>query len=572
MNPSEEARSLLREWKEGRPANFYDCDAYLQAALTFALGSRLTEAEPALRRAGADSAGPVNDGCSLVDRPDCLPQLIHWNELGERVDEIRFHPTYHAIGRLVWQSGILAVLATPGNVTLHSALSYLFALNGETPHLCAVACSAGLIKAIQRCGDDWMREVAMPRLVESDYDRRLHGAQFLTEVQGGSDVGTNACVARQVPGEPQWWRLTGEKWFCSNASADLYAVSARPEGAAGGTSGLGLFLVPRRLQDGSLNGVVIRRLKDKLGTRPLPTAEVDFHDALACQLGSLADGFRLMMGVIINTSRLGIGVTSSGLMRRAFLDALRYARIRRAFGRPLEEFPAIRQILAEMHALGLGGLAFTLFVAKLEDDLVLAGRRPEDEPLFRTAINILKYVSSVDAARVVHHGIEVLGGNGTIEDFSVLPRLYRESIVHESWEGPHNTLMAQILRDIRRSKMHEAFLDETRNLLHDVSSPAFVATRDRGLANLEDVEARVRRVLNGESEVAALHVRGLVYRMARTFQAALLLSQAATDVFKAQADLLHAAARFLFDSGGPLASEPMDDPEYADRLKHLVLA
>ena len=102
----------------------------------------------------------------------------------------------------------------------------------------------------------------------------------------------------------------------------------------------------------------------------------------------------------------------------------------------------------------------------------------------------------------------------------MLPKLYRETIVHESWEGPHNTLMAQILRDIRRSKMHEAFLDETRNLLHAVTIPAFVATRDRGLAYLEDVESRVRRVLHGEADVAALHVRGLVYRMARTFQAA----------------------------------------------------
>jgi hypothetical protein len=338
-----------------------------------------------------------------------------------------------------------------------------------------------------------------------------------------------------------------------------------------GTSGLGLFLVPRRLDSGALNGIVIRRLKDKLGTRPLPTAEVDFRDALAYQLGSLTDGFRLMMGVIINTSRLGVGVTSSGLMRRAFLDALRYARIRRAFGRQLVEFPAVRQILAEMRALSLGGLAFTLFVAKLEDDLVLGNQRPEDEPLFRMSINVLKYVSSVDAAKAVHHGIEILGGNGTIEDFSVLPRLYRETVVHESWEGPHNTLMAQILRDISRSKMHEAFLEEMGNFLNRVTVPALMVTRDRGLADLEDVKSRVRQVLHGDPELAALHVRGLVFRMARTFQAALLLNQAASDAFEAQAGILHAAARFLLDAGGRLASEPMDDPEYADRLKELTL-
>ena len=158
MNPSEEARTLFREWKHGRPENFYDCDSYLQAALTFALGSpRLTEVEPALRRAGADSAGPVNDGCSLVDRPDYLPQLIHWNELGERVDE---SDSIRHTMRLAGSCGDRAfvVLATPGKLTL--TLPYRISSRSTARHLdlCAVACSAGLIKAIQRCGDDWMRQ------------------------------------------------------------------------------------------------------------------------------------------------------------------------------------------------------------------------------------------------------------------------------------------------------------------------------------------------------------------------------------------------------------------------------
>ena len=571
MNRIEEGRSLLRRWEESKPTNFYEDDQHLRRVLAFRVdAARLAPVAPLLHQAGADAAGPVSRASALLDRPEHLPRLEPWNGIGERTEEIVFHPAYHEVGRLVWRSRVLSLLGEPGNVALHTALAYLFAQNGEVPHLCPVACTSGLVKAIQRCGSDWMRREWLPRLLDPDYDRRWHGAQFLTEVQGGSDVGANACVARPVRETPGAWRISGEKWFCSNVHADLYAVSARPEGAPEGTKGIGLFVVPRRLDDGSPNGVFIRRLKQKLGTRTLPTAEVDFQDALGYQLGSLEEGFRVMMGVIINTSRLGVALGSCGIMRRAWVEALHYARAREAFGRRLIEFPAVREQLAEMRALGVAGLSSTLFLAALEDRLALEGTHPEDDPLFRIGVNVNKYICSVDGGLVVHHGIEILGGNGTIEDFSPLPRLYREMPVEESWEGPHNTMMAQILRDALKSKMHDALLGQAEDTLLGVKHPALAATREAATAGLQDGREKLHRLLRRDPEAAALGVRRLVHRMARIFQASLLLEEADQDLTANRPTRLPEIARFFVSRYVEPGYDPAEDPGYGELIRQIV--
>jgi alkylation response protein AidB-like acyl-CoA dehydrogenase len=567
MTREEQARAAFRAWDAAKPANFYEDDDLLRAALAHRLGPEgLAEAEPALRQAGADAAGFVNRAAAELDRPEHLPRLEAWTAWGERVDEVVCHPLYHEVGRRVWRSGILAVLGEPGHVTLHTALAYLFALNGEVPHLCAVACTAGLIKALQRAGSEWMRRTWLPRLLERDYDHRWHGAQFLTEVQGGSDVGANACRARPAGEPPGAWRLRGEKWFCSNVSADLYAVSARPDGAPPGTAGLGLFVVERRRPDGSPNGVLIRRLKTKLGTRTLPTAEVEFHDALAWPLGRLEDGFKLLMGVIINTSRLAVATGVAGIMRRAWLEGLHYARLREAFGQRLLAFPAVRRQLAEMRALAAGALVGTLWVAAREDALTRAGAPPEDDPVFRTTLTLLKFRASADAARVVHHAMELLGGNGTIEDFSPLPRLYREVPVQESWEGPHNTLVAQLLRDAARAKMHDPFFGAVRDLLLGATAAGLGPLRERALRALDTLRGRFDELLRRGPEEAGLHARTLLGRAGRLFQVAALLELAGRP---GTPPWVVGAARLLLGSAEP-GWEPMDDPGYPELVRQLV--
>ncbi|OGK76771.1 MAG: hypothetical protein A2050_12620 [Candidatus Rokubacteria bacterium GWA2_73_35] len=569
MNRADQGRSLLQQWESSKPGNFYEDDAYLRAALARRVDrERLARFAPALRQAGEDSAGPISRAAFTLDRPEHLPRVEPWSRTGERTDEVVFHPAHHEVGRLVWRSGILAALGEPGGMTPHAALTYLFGLNSEVPHLCSIACTAGLVKAIQRAGSDFMRREWLPRLLDPDYDRRWHASQFVTEIQGGSDVGANACVARPVADRPGVWRLSGEKWFCSNVSADLYAVSARPEGAREGTGGVALFVVPRRLEDGRPNGVLIRRLKNKLGTRTLPTVELDFEGALAWQLGELQEGFRLLIGIIINTSRLHVAIGTSAMMRRAWVEAWHYARLREAFGRRLVEFPAVRAQLAEMRVLGTAGLALTLFAASAEDQLRLAGAHAEDDAVFRTAVNLAKFICSIDAGLVVHHAIEILGGNGTIEDFSPLPRLWRDVPVQESWEGPHNTLVAQVLRDGLRAKLHDPLLARAQDLLLGVRRPELAATRERALGALDELRGSLAGLLRRGPDAAALHIRGLVTRMARVTQVALLLDDAQADGgacpwLGAAADLL--LRRFTLPGWDPLA-----DPDY-ERLIATVL-
>jgi hypothetical protein len=260
------------------------------------------------------------------------------------------------------------------------------------------------------------------------------------------------------------------------------------------------------------------------------------------------------------------------MMRRAWVEAVHYARAREAFGQRLIDFPAVRQQLAEMRALATAGLALTLFVAALEDRLTLAGVPPESDPLYRTAVNVNKYVCSVDAGLVVHHAIEILGGNATIEDFSPLPRLYREVPVQESWEGPHNTLMAQLQRDAVRSKMHHTLLTAARDILLGVQRPGLRSTRDQALDALESVRADLDGLLPRDAEEAGLHIRDFMERVARLTQVALLLEDADRVDHPADPDLawLADAAELLLKRRVLPGYDAAADPAYPGLVRRLV--
>ena len=302
-------------------------------------------------------------------------------------------------------------------------------------------------------------------MLDPVYETRFHGAQFLTEIQGGSDVGVNACIATRAESDEERWLITGEKWFCSNVTADLALVTARPLGSADGTRGLGLYLVPRHLDDGKPNGMFIRRLKDKIGTKSLATAEVDFKDAEAWGIGAPNEGFQIVMDCVVNTSRLYNAVGSAGAARRAYVIASTYASHRQAFGRPIGSFPLVAEALKEMKTETMAITAGSLYLADLCDRIETGRGDADDEAFFRFAVNLNKYRSSISATNVIRRAIEVLGGNGAMENFSVLPRLLRDSIVFEAWEGAHNTLIAQSLRDVIRHQLHESFFRKLEAML-----------------------------------------------------------------------------------------------------------
>ncbi|MFV2008160.1 MAG: acyl-CoA dehydrogenase family protein [Longimicrobiales bacterium] len=554
MDP-EGARRDLDAWRASFPADPYAADSELRELNGRYLdGERLEALHGSASEFGRRVSDVVGSCAARYEQRAHLPELVRYDGVGHRIEQVRFDPSYHRTGGVVWNSGVVAHTGTPGRAFEQATLLYLLSLEGEAGHACPVVCSIGLARALRRQASDAVRDRFLPALLLTDYERAHRASQFLTEVQGGSDVGANAC--RAVPQADGTYRLSGEKWFCSVADAHQFLVTARPEGAPDGTAGLGCFVVPREL-DGVPNGFSLRRLKEKLGTRGMASGEVDLAGAVAWPIGPVEEGFKTAVGIVLNTSRWMTAIGAAGMMRRALLEAASYARWRRAFGQAIGDFPLIRQTLAEMHMGWLGALHVAWLLTHLEDRID-AEAADETEVLFhRFLVNATKYVTSVRATRVVRQGIEVLGGNGTIEDFSVLPRLYRDAIVYESWEGSHNVLVAQVLADLRRLPILDVVAAETTRMLESSDSDAArIAT-----PALEQTLAGVSRCIS-DHEYGATHFRRLLDRLMIVLEVGILLRDG-TGQGLAVADLL---ARSHLDP----AYRAEDDPGFLRRVDAII--
>ncbi len=511
-NRIDQGREALATWQAHKPRDYLEADPYIQRILQMHMGDSYQRRQPMLSKAASMSATRMDSLAIASSRDENLPRLSRFNGIGERTEEVVFHPSYHELGTCVWDTGVLAVLEQPGNEVLSGALDYFIAHNGEAGHACPVACTAGLIKLLQQIGSAEQKKRYLPQLLETDYTKRLHAAQFVTEIQGGSDVALNSCIAVPDAKRKGLYRISGEKWFCSVVDASLFVMTARPEGAPQGTQGLALFLVPRTV-DGNVNDFTIRRLKYKLGTRSMASAEVDFNGVLAEPIGPLGEGFKNLMSIVLDTSRVHNAVVACGLMRRACIEAQGYAQHRVAFEKAIIEHPTVAQILARMKVITSATVSTTFRILAMNDQLATGQPLKDVKDARRTHVNINKYWTALQCTQVIRDAIEVLGGNGTIEEFSVLPRLYRDAIVLESWEGTHNTLCAQVLRDFATRSLHRPWLSEIRQALAGIKHPSLEAHHSRAVLLLDDVVARIERLLSSDVDYASLHIRAVVDRM-----------------------------------------------------------
>jgi alkylation response protein AidB-like acyl-CoA dehydrogenase len=497
-NAADAGRSDLLAWQAAKPSNWFGSDANLARTLATRLGRDRFEATRArLEAAGAMVGSELSRLAEETNLDENLPRLERFDGLGVRTERVVFHPSYHEAGRRVWATGVLSDYAEPGNETVQMALVYLLAQPGEHGHNCPLACTAGLIKVIQHEGTDEQKRRFLPGLLERDYAKRVHASQFLTEVQGGSDVGANAVVARR---DAAGWRIFGEKWFCSVIDAQLFLLTARPEGAPAGTRGLGLFVVPREL-DGRTNEFTVRRLKRKLGTRAMASGEADFVGALAEPIGPLDKGFRNVVEHVLDTSRLYNAVCCAGSMTAAWREAATFARHRRAFGRTIADYPLIRDALATLKAEALAATASSFRLARQADRIALGEGDERLRGAWRTGINVNKYWTSVRNTQAVRLAMEVLGGNGAIETFSPLVRLFRDTMVLESWEGAHNVLVEQVTRDAARYALHEQFIGELDDALARLELPAADAPLlERARRGSQTLRAGFRRLAGGDGD------------------------------------------------------------------------
>jgi hypothetical protein len=516
----EQGRADLAAWEEEQPDNFFETDPHLQNILECYWGAdRMRSHTDQLSDFGHVAATVIDLLVRTTNQPESLPKLERFTPIGDRVDTVRHSLEHYLAGQQIYGSGAMAVYGETENNLLALALFYLSSYNGEAGHNCPLACTAGVIKTLQFVADDELRELFLPSLLDPDGDTLVHGAQFLTEVQGGSDVGANACTASLLDEDENLWLINGEKWFCSNVTADLILVTARPDGAPPGTKGLGLYLVPRTHPSVGVNGIFIRRLKDKIGTRSMATGEVDLVDAVAYEIGAPGKGFQHAMDYVINTSRLYNAVGSAGAARRAYVIAWTYAQHRRAFGHPIYSYPLVQEALTEMRSITMAITSGSLYLAHLRDRIETGRASGLEKNFFRMAINLNKYRSSILATDCIRRAIELLGGNGAMENFSVLPRLLRDSIVFEAWEGAHNTLLAQTARDILRHKLHESYCGH----LHDLF---FAAGNERGAAAVAALHAEIDGLAELEETRAALLLKPIADRMIWQFYVACLSHEA----------------------------------------------
>ncbi|NOU07985.1 MAG: DNA alkylation response protein, partial [Hyphomicrobiaceae bacterium] len=326
--------------------NFYTADPSLSDLLDLYVEPDLRRhIEPHLVELGALAGGRLDQCARLADRH--TPVLHPRNRFGDDVQTIEYHPAYReleaagfgqfGIHAMSHRGGVLG-WPKPYSAAAKHAFTYLFN-QAEFGMGCPLNVTDGAAMLLARYGNEALKAKYLDGLLETDMTRLTQGAQFMTEKEGGSDVGR---LTSRAVRDGEHWRLYGDKWFCSNADAGVVMLLARPEGAPSGTRGVGLFLMPRFLDDGRPNAYRIVRLKDKLGTRSMASGEIKLEGAVAYAVGNLERGF-VQMAEMVNWSRLSNGVKSTALMRRALHDSLTVAHGRTVFGKRIVDHPLARR-------------------------------------------------------------------------------------------------------------------------------------------------------------------------------------------------------------------------------------
>lgn len=505
--------------------NFFKEDRNLPFLLKrFVCAEDYERALPHLDELGEIAGSRLDELSRTADKNP--PELIHYNAKGERIDEIEYHPAYTEMKELGMGKFALSAMSHKPVLgfskkmphVLKYAFWYLF-VQSEFGLACPMSMTDAAARIISRYADDEMKEKYLPRLTATNMDELWTGAQFMTEKQGGSDVGVNTVIAKK---EGDNWTLWGDKWFCSNASTDLALVLARPEGAPEGTKGLGMFLMPRRLDDGSLNHYTINRLKDKFGTRDFASGEVTFHGAIAYPVGEVTNGFKQMMSMV-NASRLSNAVRSSAMIRRTFLEALVSNRGRVAFGSPIAEKPLMKETLFELLLDAEAAASSTFYTASVYDKADKGNA--DDERLLRILTPILKGYICKRARYSTGEGMEARGGNGYIEDW-VDPKLVRDAHLGSIWEGTTNIVALDVVRALDRNNAGDVFFPDIYNRLGD-STDRLAKQVGKLLKDLtKKIEAQAKRIKNMSGPERELPAKQLLNRMYHVFAASLLFAEA----------------------------------------------
>jgi len=462
------------------------------------------------------------------------PRLVTHDRFGNRIDQVEFHPAWHALMELSISHRVHALpwLSDDGGFVARAAQMMMMA-QVEAGHGCPVSMTAAVVPALRHAPD--LAKEWEPRLTSTVYDPRFlpagdkDGALMgmgMTEKQGGSDVRANTTTAKPEVGG--WYRITGHKWFTSAPMSDAFLILAQAP------AGLSCFFLPRILDDGTVNEIRIQRLKDKLGNRSNASAELEFDNALAYLVGEEGRGVPTIIEMV-NGTRLDCVSGSTGLMRQAVMQAAHHVAHRSAFGSKLIEKPAMQMVIADLE---VETQAATALMTRLAGAFDRSDTDEEEAAIKRILTPVAKYWVTKRCSSVVREALECLGGNGYVEE-SILPRLYRESPLNAIWEGSGNVIALDVIRVLAKQPTAvEALrqgLDRARG--HDSHFDRFLDQTWGLIENPADPEAQARRITE---------------RLAIAVQAALLLERADSRV----ADNF-VASRVTGDHGAMFGTQPL---------------
>jgi putative acyl-CoA dehydrogenase len=510
--------------------NAWSCDRTLQESVRREGGGWV--AERAVRMGELIGSERLQNLAAQANRYP--PELRTHDRFGNRIDAVEYHPAYHELMGLAFGAGLHSLAWTErraGVWVARAALNYLWN-QGENGVACPVTMTFASVKVLRnepRLTAEWE-----PKLLACDYDPRpLPLAQkravtigmAMTERQGGSDLRANS--TRAVSTGNGEYELNGHKWFCSAPMSDAFFTLAQTD------AGLTCFFVPRSLQDGSRNPILIQRLKDKCGNRSNASSEIEYRGTRAWIVGEDGRGIATLIEMA-HLTRFDIVVASAGMMRAALNQALHHTQHRRAFGRRLAEQPLMQNVLAD---LALETEAATLLAFRLARACDLAADDARERLLFRLTTPIAKYWLCKRLPPLVAEAMECLGGNGYVEE-APLARLYREAPLNGIWEGSGNVICLDVLRSMEREPA------------------AFEALRDEIDKGGERIRKGTRPILGLLREtIAESQARRIVEFVATALQASLMTQHASPEAAEA-----FCASRLESDWGRAFGTLPSSTP------------
>ncbi len=496
--------------------NQYTADRALRSYLARVLhADMLAEIEPGLTAMGELAGGGLYR-LQLADRKN-EPVLTQWDAWGNRVDRIEVSPLWREAERIAAEQGLVAT-AYERQHGLYSrvhqfALAYLFTPSTDL-YSCPLAMTDGAARALIAAGNQALIERAVPHLTSRDPREFWTSGQWMTEASGGSDVGLTETVARQENGR---WRLYGRKWFTSASTSQMALTLARPNGNPPGGKGLALFYLETRDAQGRPNRILVNRLKDKLGTRKVPTAELILDGTPAELVAGTGDGVK-NIAPMLNVTRTWNSVAACAFARRGLALARDYAGKRVAFGAPLAEKPLHVDTLAGLEAEFLGALHLTFFVVELMGREEAGKAGAEQKNLLRLLTPVAKLLTGRQVVHILSEVIESFGGAGYVEDTG-LPVLLRDAQVLPIWEGTTNVLSLETLRALEAVGGLAVLKREIGILLREVREPDLVKISAQVERAVEQAEAWVAKAKGDALEAGA---RRFAMTLGRAVELALL--------------------------------------------------